>query len=159
MSVNFKRTCLCAEFFQKWTKKFNLQYYDTSGRLVFVRFLEELKTPKIPFEINWPLYGGNIYTSIFSTDPPSSHPDSCTSTHSPLTFEFCLLLWSFSHLRQTAYAKAGLQRCAAVDTDSWLTIWFPLSGKLQWWWKSASLSTVWHTQPTSQPAWLLYVSS
>ena len=25
---------------------------DTSGRLVFVRFLEELKTPKISFEIN-----------------------------------------------------------------------------------------------------------
>ena len=56
------------------------------------------------------LYGGNIYTSIFSTESPSSHPDSCTPTHSPLTFEFCLLLWSFSHLRQTAYAKAGLQR-------------------------------------------------
>ena len=28
------------------------KYYDTSGRLVFVRFLEELKTPKSPFEIN-----------------------------------------------------------------------------------------------------------
>ena len=26
--------------------------YDTSGRLVFVRFLEELKAPKSPFEIN-----------------------------------------------------------------------------------------------------------
>jgi hypothetical protein len=36
----------------KRTKKFNLEYYDTSGRLVFVRFLEELKTPKSPFEIN-----------------------------------------------------------------------------------------------------------
>ena len=40
---------------KKWTKKFNLQYYDTSGWLVFIRFLEELKTPKSPFEINWPL--------------------------------------------------------------------------------------------------------
>ena len=37
---------------KKRTKKFDLQYYDTSGRLVFVRFLEELKTPKSPFEIN-----------------------------------------------------------------------------------------------------------
>ena len=40
---------------KKWMKKFDLQYYDTSGRLVFIRFLEELKTPKSPFEINWPL--------------------------------------------------------------------------------------------------------
>ena len=38
---------------KKRTKKFDLQYYDsTSSRLVFVRFLEELKTPKSPFEIN-----------------------------------------------------------------------------------------------------------
>ena len=34
--------------------------------------------------------------------------------HTLLTFEFCLFLWSFSHLRQTAYAKAGLQRGFAV---------------------------------------------
>ena len=39
----------------KTNKKFDLQYYDTSGWLVFVRFLEELKTTKSPFEINWPL--------------------------------------------------------------------------------------------------------
>ena len=26
--------------------------YDTSSRLVFVRFLEEIKTPESPFEIN-----------------------------------------------------------------------------------------------------------
>ena len=37
---------------KKRRKKIDLQYYDTSGRLVFVRFLEELKTPKSPFEIN-----------------------------------------------------------------------------------------------------------
>ena len=42
------------------TKKFDLQYYDTSGRLVFVRSLEELKPPKSPYEINWPL-GGNSF--------------------------------------------------------------------------------------------------
>ena len=28
----------------------------TSGWLVFVRFSEELKTPKSPFEINWPFW-------------------------------------------------------------------------------------------------------
>ena len=28
---------------------------DTSSRIVFVRFLGELKTPKGHFEINWPL--------------------------------------------------------------------------------------------------------
>ena len=32
--------------------QFNLQYYDTSGRLVFVRFFEELETQKSPFAIN-----------------------------------------------------------------------------------------------------------
>ena len=35
--------------------EFNLQYCDTLVRIVFVRFLEELKTPKSPFKINWPL--------------------------------------------------------------------------------------------------------
>ena len=40
---------------KKRMKKFDLQYYDTLARFVFVRFLEELKTPKSPFEINWPL--------------------------------------------------------------------------------------------------------
>ena len=32
-----------------------LNYYDTSGQIVFIRFLEEFKTPKRHFEINWPL--------------------------------------------------------------------------------------------------------
>ena len=32
-----------------------LYYYDTSGRLSFVRFLEEIDDPKKHFEINWPL--------------------------------------------------------------------------------------------------------
>ena len=46
---------LVSSILPKTNKKFDLQYYDTSGWLVFVRFLEELKTPKSPFEINWPL--------------------------------------------------------------------------------------------------------
>ena len=36
-------------------KKSTQQYYDTSGRIVFVRVLEELWIPQNPFEINWPL--------------------------------------------------------------------------------------------------------
>ena len=35
--------------------RIRLCYYDTSGPLVFVRFLEEIDDPKKPFEINRPL--------------------------------------------------------------------------------------------------------
>ena len=43
-------------FFQKTNERIRLYYYDTSGRLVFVRFLEEIEdAKKICFEINWPL--------------------------------------------------------------------------------------------------------
>ena len=34
-----------------------------SVRIVFVRFLEEFKTPKSPFEINWPLALANPASS------------------------------------------------------------------------------------------------
>ena len=57
-SPNFERSYWWCPLLVSWillktiTKKFDLQYYDISGRLVFVRFLEELKTP---FEIKWPL--------------------------------------------------------------------------------------------------------
>ena len=38
---------------KKRSKKFDFtKYYDTSGRIVFIRLLEELKTPKRHFEIN-----------------------------------------------------------------------------------------------------------
>ena len=41
---------------KKRTKKFDLpNYLGTSSRIVFICFLEELKTPKRHFEINWPL--------------------------------------------------------------------------------------------------------
>ena len=40
---------------KKRTKKNQLYYYGTSSRIVFVRFLGELKTSKRHFEINWPL--------------------------------------------------------------------------------------------------------
>ena len=53
-SVNFEMTCWYPEFFQKMNEKIQptVQYYDTSDRLVFVRFWEELKTPKSPSEMN-----------------------------------------------------------------------------------------------------------
>ena len=41
---------------KKQTKKFNLtKCYATSGRIIIVHFLEEFKTQKRYFEINWPL--------------------------------------------------------------------------------------------------------
>jgi hypothetical protein len=43
------------QFFQKTNKKIRLYYDGTSSRIIFVRFLEELKTKKRHFEINWPL--------------------------------------------------------------------------------------------------------
>ena len=49
MSVNLKRDFWCLQFFQKMNLKISI------SALFFVRFLEELKTPKSPFKINWPL--------------------------------------------------------------------------------------------------------
>ena len=43
------------DFLQKTNEQIRLYYYDTSGRLVFVRFLEEIDVPQKRFEINWPL--------------------------------------------------------------------------------------------------------
>ena len=37
------------DFLQKMNERIRLYYYDTSGRLVFVRFLEEIDDPKKPF--------------------------------------------------------------------------------------------------------------
>ena len=37
------------DFLQKTNEQIRLYYYDTSGRLVFVRFLEEIDDPKEPF--------------------------------------------------------------------------------------------------------------
>ena len=46
-------------------KKNQLFYYGTSSRIIFVRFLGELKSPKRHFEINWPLVLHSIYYLIF----------------------------------------------------------------------------------------------
>ena len=48
-SVNFKRTFWYPQLFQKTNEKIQLNYYDTSGRLVFVRFLEEFEDTKKTF--------------------------------------------------------------------------------------------------------------
>ena len=37
------------DFLQKMNKQIRLYYYGTSGRLVFIRFLEEIDDPKKPF--------------------------------------------------------------------------------------------------------------
>ena len=68
MSVNYERTCWYPEFFQKKRMKKINHYNDTSVRLVFVRFLEELKTPKSPFEIKWPLNGHSSTDSVALVD-------------------------------------------------------------------------------------------
>ena len=43
------------QFSQKLNEKIQLYSYGTPSRIVFVRFLGELKTPKRHFEIKWPL--------------------------------------------------------------------------------------------------------
>ena len=55
MSVNFVRTFWYPQFFQKASENILLNYYDTSDQIVFVCFLEALKTPKRHSEIKWPL--------------------------------------------------------------------------------------------------------
>ena len=52
------------------------KYYDTSGRIVFVRFLKELKTPKRRFKINWPLV-----LDIYCTLPSCYYQHSSLSPH------------------------------------------------------------------------------
>ena len=42
------------QFLQKTNEKIQLNYYDTSDRIVFVRVLEEFKTPNWHFETNRP---------------------------------------------------------------------------------------------------------
>ena len=49
MLVNFEMVSGVIDFLQKMNEQIQLYYYDTSGRLVFVRFLEEIDDPKKPF--------------------------------------------------------------------------------------------------------------
>ena len=45
-SVNFEMVFEVIDFLQKTNEQIRLYYYDISGRLVFVRFLEEIYDPK-----------------------------------------------------------------------------------------------------------------
>ena len=54
---------LVSSILPKKNEKNQPNYYGTSSRIVFVRFLEELKTPKRHFEINWP-----FCTVLYSSD-------------------------------------------------------------------------------------------
>ena len=52
---------------KKWTKKFDLtSEVSTMIPVVFVCFLEELITPKSPFEIKWPLWGTIDKKGVFA---------------------------------------------------------------------------------------------
>ena len=53
--IPYLRTFWYPQFFQKTNKKIQLNYYDTSGRIVFVCFLEELKTQKKTLQTSGPL--------------------------------------------------------------------------------------------------------
>ena len=51
------------DFLQKTNERIRLYYYDTSSRLVFVRFLEEIEDTKKPFRNyrTFTLLGLNLY--------------------------------------------------------------------------------------------------
>ena len=57
--VHFEMSLWYLQLSQKTNENIWLYYYGTSGRIVFVRFLGELKSPKRHFEINWPLSKNN----------------------------------------------------------------------------------------------------
>ena len=59
----------CFQFLQKTNEKIRPNYYDTSSRIVFVHFLEEVFRPKGHFEINWPLptHLALIYFEVHTT--------------------------------------------------------------------------------------------
>ena len=62
-------------WYLEFSQKTN-DYYSTSSRIVFVRFLGEFKTPKRHFEINWPLED-NIPVLIPRTEKPIKKPPVC----------------------------------------------------------------------------------
>ena len=60
-------------FFKKTNEWIQLYYYDTTDRLVFVRFLEETEDmPKRYFEINWPLEQTPRLVNIFLYEATNS---------------------------------------------------------------------------------------
>ena len=56
-------------------KQILLYYYETSGRLVFICFLEEIEDTKKHFEIIWPLVPKiEICSKYFLNKNPKNHP-------------------------------------------------------------------------------------
>ena len=55
------------QFFQETIENIRPNYYGTSSQIVFVRFLEELKTQKRHFEITWSLLRENAQDGVFGT--------------------------------------------------------------------------------------------
>ena len=49
MLVNFEMVSGVIDFLQKMNEQIQIYYYDTSGWLVFVRFLEEIDDPQKTF--------------------------------------------------------------------------------------------------------------
>ena len=98
-------------FLHKTNERIIPYYYETSGRLVFVRFLEEIDNPKNPFEINWPL---EAEATLLTNDP--------------------LARWGDVSLGRSRTTKT------CTDPDSWvcgrgMTDW--LSKRILDYWKSA----------------------
>ena len=54
------------DFLQKTNERIRLYYYDTSGRLVFVRFLEEIEDTKKPFRDYLTFKSFNSLIDLFS---------------------------------------------------------------------------------------------
>ena len=53
------------DFLQKTNEQIRLYYYDTSGRLVFVRFLEETEDNKKTFDFTTMISQVDLFSSVF----------------------------------------------------------------------------------------------
>ena len=64
--VNLESNLWSLQFSKKRTKKIQLYCYNNSDRIVFVRFLGELRRPLIAFQIYWPLDAWvNFYMKMY----------------------------------------------------------------------------------------------
>ena len=88
-----------------------LYYYWTSSRIVFVRFLGELKTPKRHFEINWhlvvhmQLQNSFAFVMVYLRFPPTLSVQTAICITIPINIHRCQLIgkvililqWDQSH--------------------------------------------------------------
>ena len=99
-SVNFKSSKV---FFgilnssKNERKQFNQRYHSTvrSNFFVFVRFLEELKTSKCSFEINWPLGLRELKLAFKNKRIPLCESVDIVLTPDEVFFNFCWV-WTFT---------------------------------------------------------------